>query len=181
VSNPSALFLSQHDNQVPGSCVMVTQEGTRPLLVEIQALVDASHQPNARAAVGRSGAEPAGHAAGGAAPPCRHRAFDQDVFINAVGGSRLPNRRPTWRCCWRLIRRCATSRCRAASWCLAKWGWPARSGRRRAAGAFARGGQAGLSIAMIPTANAPKQPIEGMTIISVDRIDDAFNKLREIQ
>ncbi|MES2115312.1 MAG: DNA repair protein RadA, partial [Pseudomonadota bacterium] len=48
VSNPSALFLSQHDNQVPGSCVMVTQEGTRPLLVEIQALVDASHQPNAR-------------------------------------------------------------------------------------------------------------------------------------
>jgi DNA repair protein RadA/Sms len=39
----------------------------------------------------------------------------------------------------------------------------------------------GFSIAMIPTANAPKQPIEGMTIISVDRIDDAFNKLREIQ
>jgi DNA repair protein RadA/Sms len=48
VSNPSALFLSQHDTQVPGSCVMVTQEGTRPLLVEIQALVDASHVPNAR-------------------------------------------------------------------------------------------------------------------------------------
>jgi DNA repair protein RadA/Sms len=39
----------------------------------------------------------------------------------------------------------------------------------------------GFSMAMIPTSNAPKQPIEGMTIIAVDRIDDAFNKLREIQ
>jgi DNA repair protein RadA/Sms len=48
VSNPSALFLSQHGAAVPGSCVMVTQEGTRPLLVELQALVDESHGPNAR-------------------------------------------------------------------------------------------------------------------------------------
>ena len=40
VSNPSAIFLSQHDEPVAGSCVMVTLEGTRPLLVEIQALVD---------------------------------------------------------------------------------------------------------------------------------------------
>ena len=51
VSNPSALFLSQHDGTVPGSCVMVTQEGTRPLLVEIQALVDASHVQIGRAHV----------------------------------------------------------------------------------------------------------------------------------
>jgi DNA repair protein RadA/Sms len=132
VSNPSALFLSQHDNQVPGSCVMVTQEGTRPLLVEIQALVDASHQPNARRlSVGLE----QNRLAMLLAVLHRHAgiaAFDQDVFINAVGGSRLPNRRPTWRCCWRLILRCATSRCRAVSWCLAKWGWRARSGRRRA-------------------------------------------------
>src|SRR5271163_4416609 len=48
VSNPSALFLSQHDIPVAGACVMATQEGSRPLLVEIQALVDASHAPNAR-------------------------------------------------------------------------------------------------------------------------------------
>ena len=40
VLNPSALFLSQHNGEVAGSCVLVTQEGTRPLLVEIQALVD---------------------------------------------------------------------------------------------------------------------------------------------
>ena len=48
VSNPSALFLSQHATEVSGSCVMATQEGTRPLLVEIQALVDTAHVPNPR-------------------------------------------------------------------------------------------------------------------------------------
>ena len=48
VSNPSAIFLSRHSEPVPGSCVMVTLEGTRPMLVEIQALVDPAHTPNAR-------------------------------------------------------------------------------------------------------------------------------------
>ncbi|HVJ24123.1 MAG TPA: DNA repair protein RadA, partial [Burkholderiales bacterium] len=48
VSNPSKLFLSNHDKPVPGSCVLATMEGTRPLLVEIQALVDTAHAPNAR-------------------------------------------------------------------------------------------------------------------------------------
>jgi DNA repair protein RadA/Sms len=89
VSNPSALFLSQHDAQVPGSCVMVTQEGTRPLLVEIQALVDASHVPNARRlSVGLEQNRLAMllavlHRHAGVA------AFDQDVFINAVGGVKI--------------------------------------------------------------------------------------------
>src|SRR5882762_8821958 len=48
VSNPSAIFLSQHSGEVAGSCILVAQEGTRPLLVEIQALVDAAHAPNPR-------------------------------------------------------------------------------------------------------------------------------------
>ncbi|MFX4635586.1 DNA repair protein RadA, partial [Acinetobacter baumannii] len=52
VSNPSALFLSQHAQPVPGSCVLVTQEGTRPLLVEIQALVDSAHGNPRRLTVG---------------------------------------------------------------------------------------------------------------------------------
>ena len=54
VSNPSALFLSQHGTEVAGSCVMVTQEGTRPMLVEIQALVDEAHAPNPAPAHGRA-------------------------------------------------------------------------------------------------------------------------------
>jgi len=56
VSNPSRLFLSSHEKPVPGSCVLATLEGTRPLLVEIQALVDAAHSPNPRRlSVGLSG------------------------------------------------------------------------------------------------------------------------------
>jgi len=91
VSNPSALFLSQHDTPVAGACVMVTQEGSRPLLVEIQALVDASHAPNARRlSVGLE----QNRLAMLLAVLHRHAgiaAFDQDVFINAVGSAfRLP-------------------------------------------------------------------------------------------
>ena len=72
VSNPSAIFLSQHSEPVPGSCVMVTLEGTRPMLVEIQALVD-TRRPVAAAPERGAGPRPPGHAAGGAAPPCRRR------------------------------------------------------------------------------------------------------------
>src|SRR5690606_34037611 len=89
VTNPSALFLSQHDNLVAGSCVMATQEGSRPLLVEIQALVDGSHGPNPRRlSVGLEGNRLAMllavlHRHGGIPT------HDQDVFVNAVGGVRI--------------------------------------------------------------------------------------------
>ena len=89
VSNPSALFLSHHENQVAGSCITVTMEGTRPLLIEIQALVDESHAPNAkRLATGLEQNRLAMLLAvlnRHAGIPC----FDQDVFINAVGGVKI--------------------------------------------------------------------------------------------
>jgi len=89
VSNPSALFLSQHGAQVAGSCVMVTQEGTRPLLVEVQALVDEAHAPNPRRlSVGLE----QNRLAMLLAVLHRHAgiaAFDQDVFVNAVGGVKI--------------------------------------------------------------------------------------------
>ena len=89
VNNPSALFLSQHPETVPGSCVVVTQEGSRPLLVEIQALVDTAHIPNPRRlAVGLEQTRLAMllavlHRHAGIA------CFDQDVFLNAVGGVKI--------------------------------------------------------------------------------------------
>ena len=89
VSNPSALFLSHHGEQVSGSCVMVTQEGTRPLLVEIQALVGKAHVSNPRRlSVGLEQNRLAMllavlHRHVGI--PC----FDQDVFVNAVGGVKI--------------------------------------------------------------------------------------------
>jgi len=89
VSNPSAIFLSGSRQPQPGSCVMVTREGTRPLLVEVQALVDASPLSNPRrVAVGMEGNRLAMllavlHRHGGVA------VGDQDVFVNVVGGIRV--------------------------------------------------------------------------------------------
>ncbi len=89
VSNPSAIFLAQHDQPVSGSVVMVTREGTRPYLVEIQALVSASHGGNPRRlSVGLE----ANRLAMLIAILQRHGGIplhDQDVFINAVGGVRI--------------------------------------------------------------------------------------------
>ena len=89
VSNPSAIFLSSYRGDVAGSCVLVTQEGSRPLLVEIQALVDDAH-----------GFTPKRLSVGLAqdrlsmllAVLNRHAGvacFDQDVFLNAVGGVKI--------------------------------------------------------------------------------------------
>lgn len=89
VSNPSAIFLSRHETPVPGSIITVTREGSRPLLIELQALVDESHSNNPRRVC--LGLDPnrlnmllaVMHRHAGIAM------FDQDVFINVVGGVRL--------------------------------------------------------------------------------------------
>jgi DNA repair protein RadA/Sms len=89
VPNPSAIFLSAHSQPTPGSAVMVTREGTRPLLVEVQALVDGSALPNPRrVTLGLEQNRLAMllavlHRHGGAA------VHDQDVFVNVVGGIRV--------------------------------------------------------------------------------------------
>ena len=181
VSNPSALFLSQHDSQVPGSCVMVTQEGTRPLLVEIQALVDASHLPNARRlSVGLE----QNRLAMLLAVLHRHAgiaAFDQDVFINAVGGVKITEPAADLAV---LLAINSSMRNKPLPRGLVVFGEvglageirPAPRGQER----LREAAKLGFSIAVIPKGNAPKQKIEGMTIISVERIDQAFTKLREL-
>ena len=89
VSNPSAIFLSRHDDEVSGSAIMVTREGTRPMLVEVQALVDQSHLGNPRrVALGLE----QNRLAMLLAVLHRHIGIsmsDQDVFINVVGGVRI--------------------------------------------------------------------------------------------
>ncbi len=181
VSNPSALFLSQHDSQVPGSCVMVTQEGTRPLLVEIQALVDTSHLPNARRlSVGLE----QNRLAMLLAVLHRHAgiaAFDQDVFINAVGGVKIAEPAADLAV---LLAINSSMRNKALPRGLVVFGEvglageirPAPRGQER----LREAAKLGFSIAMIPKANMPKQKVEGMTIVAVERIDEAFNKLREL-
>ena len=182
VSNPSALFLSQHDTQVPGSCVMVTQEGSRPLLVEIQALVDASHVPNARRlSVGLEQNRLAMllavlHRHAGVA------AFDQDVFINAVGGVKITEPAADLPV---LLAIHSSMRSKPLPRGLVAFGEvglageirPAPRGQER----LREAAKLGFSIALIPKANMPKQKIEGLQVIGVERIDEAMNKLRELQ
>jgi DNA repair protein RadA/Sms len=181
VSNPSALFLSQHDNQVPGSCVMVTQEGSRPLLVEIQALVDSSHVPNARRlSVGLEQNRLAMllavlHRHAGVA------AFDQDVFINAVGGVKITEPAADLPV---LLAINSSMRNRPLPRGLVAFGEvglageirPAPRGQER----LREAAKLGFSIAVVPKANLPKQKIEGLEVIGVERIDDAMNKIREM-
>lgn len=89
VKNPSAIFLSRHEENVSGSVIMVTREGTRPLLVEVQALVDTSHMPNPRRlTLGLDQNRLAMllavlHRHGGIVT------HDQDVFVNVVGGVKV--------------------------------------------------------------------------------------------
>ena len=180
VSNPSALFLSQHDNQVPGSCVMVTQEGTRPLLVEVQALVDTSHLPNARRlSVGLE----QNRLAMLLAVLHRHAgiaAFDQDVFINAVGGVKITEPAADLAV---LLAIQSSMRNKPLPRGLVVFGEvglageirPAPRGQER----LREAAKLGFSIAMIPKSNAPKQAIEGLTIIAVERIDEALEKIRD--
>jgi len=182
VSNPSALFLSQHDTPVPGACVMATQEGSRPLLVEIQALVDASHAPNARRlSVGLE----QNRLAMLLAVLHRHAgiaAFDQDVFINAVGGVKIVEPAADLAV---LMAIHSSMRNRPLPRGLVVFGEvglageirPAPRGQER----LREAAKLGFSVALIPKANAPKQPIEGLTIVAVDRIDSALSKLREIE
>jgi len=181
VSNPSALFLSQHDSQVPGSCVMVTQEGTRPLLVEIQALVDTSHLPNARRlSVGLE----QNRLAMLLAVLHRHAgiaAFDQDVFINAVGGVKITEPAADLAV---LLAINSSMRSKPLPRGLVVFGEvglageirPAPRGQER----LREAAKLGFSLAVIPKSNAPKVKIEGMSIIAVERIEEAFNKLRDI-
>ncbi len=182
VSNPSALFLSQHDSQVPGSCVMVTQEGTRPLLVEIQALVDASHVPNARRlSVGLEQNRLAMllavlHRHAGVA------AFDQDVFINAVGGVKITEPAADLAV---LLAIQSSMRNKPLPRGLVAFGEvglageirPAPRGQER----LKEAAKLGFSIALVPKSNLPKQKIEGLQVIGVERIDEAMSRVRELQ
>ncbi|MCM5569145.1 DNA repair protein RadA [Burkholderiaceae bacterium FT117] len=175
VSNPSALFLSQHDRQVPGSCVLVTQEGTRPLLVEVQALVDTSHVANPRRlAVGLEQSRLAMllavlHRHAGVA------CFDQDVFINAVGGVRIAEPAADLAVMLAIV---SSLKNRALPRGFAVFGEvglageirPAPRGQER----LREAAKLGFSRLLIPKANAPKRPIEGLQTVALDRVDEAI-------
>ena len=181
VSNPSALFLSQHGSEVAGSCVMVTQEGTRPMLVEIQALVDDSRAPNPRRlSVGLEQARLALllavlHRHAGIA------CFDQDVFVNAVGGVKIDEPGADLAVLLAIVSSLKNTPLPAKLVVFGEVGLagevrPVQRGQER----LREAAKLGFTQALIPHANKPKQPIPGLDVIAVRRVDEAVVKLREL-
>ncbi len=180
VNNPSALFLSQHEQNVAGSCVMATQEGTRPLLVEIQALVDTAHVPNPRRlSVGLE----ASRLAMLLAVMHRHAGvvtYDQDVFVNAVGGVKITEPAADLPVLLAIMSSLQNKPLPPGLVVFGEVGLageirPAPRGQER----LREAAKLGFSVALIPKANAPKQPIEGLEIWAVDRVDTAIARLRQ--
>ncbi len=181
VANPSALFLSQHQQQVAGSCVMATQEGSRPLLVEVQALVDAAHVPNPRRlALGLEGHRLAMLLA------VLHRhagvsTSDQDVFVNAVGGVRIAEPAADLPILLAIL---SSLRDRPLPVGLVAFGEvglagevrPAPRGQER----LKEAAKLGFSMAIIPAANAPKHAIEGLKVVPIHRLQDAIDAIRAV-
>ena len=179
ISNPSALFLSHHEAPVAGSCVMVTQEGSRPLLVEVQALVDEAHAPNPRRlSVGLE----QNRLAMLLAVLHRHAgiaAFDQDVFVNAVGGVKIDEPAADLPV---LLAIMSSLRNRPLPEKLVAFGEiglagevrPVQRGQER----LREAAKLGFKLAIIPKANAPKTAIEGIEVVSVERVEEAVARVR---
>ena len=178
VRNPSALFLSHHDEQVPGACVMVTQEGTRPLLVEIQALVDEARSPNPRRlCVGLEQNRLAMLLAvlhRHAGIPCH----DQDVFVNAVGGVKITEPGADLAVMLAIVSSLKNKPLAEKMIVIGEIGLagevrPVQRGQER----LKEAAKLGFKQAIIPLANKPKQSIPGFQIIAVGRIRDAVAQM----
>ncbi|HRO80251.1 MAG TPA: DNA repair protein RadA, partial [Alicycliphilus denitrificans] len=178
VANPSAIFLSQHSEPVPGSCVLVTLEGTRPLLVEIQALVDGGGPSPRRLSVGLE----RDRLAMLLAVLHRHAGVacaDQDVFVNAVGGVRISEPAADLAV---MLSITSSLRGRALPKGFIAFGEvglagevrPAPRGQER----LKEAAKLGFSVAVVPRANAPKKPIPSLEIHAVERVDEAMAAVR---
>ncbi|MEI8055567.1 MAG: DNA repair protein RadA [bacterium] len=179
ITNPSSIFLSHYNTQVAGSSVMVTWEGSRPLLVEVQALVDESHLANPRrvtvgldqnrlamllAVLHRHGGIPT---------------YNQDVFVNVVGGVRVTETAADLAL---LLAVLSSMRNRPLEKNLVIFGEvglageirPVQSGQERLKAAAKHG----FTKAIIPKANAPKKLFSDIEIIVVDNLIEALQAVR---
>ncbi|HSR62240.1 MAG TPA: DNA repair protein RadA [Gammaproteobacteria bacterium] len=178
VSNPSAIFLSRHEKPVSGSVVMVTREGTRPLLVEVQALVDESHLANPRrVTVGLEQNRLAMllavlHRHAGVAT------FDQDVFVNVVGGVRIAETAADLAVVLAVISSLRNIPLPRELVVFGEVGLageirPVQNGPER----LNEAAKHGFKQAIIPQANKPRQPVAGLEITAVNRLPDALDRV----
>ena len=180
VSNPSAIFLTRAQEAVPGSVVMATWEGSRPMLVEVQALVDTSHLANPRrvtvgldqnrlamllAVLHRHGGIPT---------------YDQDVFINVVGGVKVLETAVDLALMAAVIsslrdRPLPHDRLVFGEIGLSGEIRPVPSGQER----LKEAAKHGFKRAIVPKGNAPKEAPAGLEVVAVTRLDQALDALFE--
>ncbi len=176
VNNPSAIFLSRYEKPVSGSVIMATKEGTRPLLVEVQALVDSSHMANPRRVC--VGLDPQ-RLSMLLAVLHRHSGivtFDQDVFVNAVGGARISETGGDLALLFAVL---SSLRNRPVPHDMIIFGEvglageirPVQNGQER----LREAAKHGFKHAIIPHGNAPKQAIDGMTILGAQSLQEAID------
>ncbi len=177
VTNPSAIFLSRHESEVAGSAVTVIREGTRPLLLEIQALVDSTQLANPRrVAVGLDSTRlnmllAVLHRHAGVTT------HDQDVYVNVVGGVRISETGgdlPT------LLAVCSSLKNRPLPAELVIFGEvglsgevrPVQNGEER----LSEAAKHGFRRALVPKANRPRKKIEGLEVTPVSRLAEALDQ-----
>ncbi|MCF8998953.1 DNA repair protein RadA [Acinetobacter nectaris] len=181
VSNPSAIFLSRYDEAIPGSIVMISREGTRPLLVEVQALVDDAHGQARRVSLGLDQNRlnmllAVMHRHGGI------QTTGQDVYVNIVGGLKITETGSDLA----VLLACASSlRGKALPQQLAVFGEvglsgeirPVPNGQERLKEAIKHG----FEYIIVPRANAPQKPIRGVKVIAVARLHEALAEALQLE
>ena len=181
VSNPSAIFLSRTEEPTPGSIVMVVWEGTRPLLVEAQALVDASGFGNPRrVAVGFEQNRLAMllavlHRHGGL------QVGDQDVFVNAVGGIKVAETSSDLALLMAVVSSFRNRSLPQDIICFGEVGLsgeirPVPNGQER----IREAAKHGFTRAIVPKGNLPKKAIDGMNVIGVSRLSQALDAIADL-
>src|SRR3990167_2299200 len=176
VANPSAIFLSRSEESTPGSAVMVTWEGSRPMLVEVQALVDEAHSQQPRRVT--AGLEynrlaillAVLHRHGGVAT------FDQDIFINIVGGVKVTETATDLALIAAIVSSLRNRVFNRETIIFGEIGLageirPVQSGQER----LKEAQKHGFKYAIVPKANAPKQ-FKGMEIIPVTKLQEVLEK-----
>ncbi|OGT26840.1 MAG: DNA repair protein RadA [Gammaproteobacteria bacterium RIFCSPLOWO2_02_FULL_42_14] len=178
VSNPSAIFLSAHQAATPGSVITVTWEGSRPLLVEVQALVDESHLANPRrVTVGLD------HNRLSMLLAVLHRhagiiSYNQDVFVNVVGGLRVMETAADLAQVLAVISSLKNKNIPSDLIVFGEVGLsgeirPVVNGQER----IREAAKHGFKKAIIPKSNAPKNAITGIEIVAVERLQQALQCL----
>ncbi|MBT8136928.1 MAG: DNA repair protein RadA [Gammaproteobacteria bacterium] len=178
VPNPSAIFISRQDQAVAGSVVMVAREGTRPLLVEVQALVDDSQSGHVRRlSVGLEQNRLAlllavAHRHGGVSMA------GQDVFLNVVGGVRIGETAADLPA---LLAAASSLRDRPVARGLVSFGEVGLAGEIRPVPfgeeRLAEAAKHGFEKAIVPVANVPRRRIEGLEVLGVQRVAEALHAI----